>query len=505
MSNRENELLEQILKETEGRHAAEIASEPGSAPTMRSGTDPIFPEQPEAEPTCTAEQAVSSENPEAAVRHAPASETQPEAAATQTVLPGEMSGTDPKTSAGADTTLEQEQRPVAGPPVQTAQKMPTQTDKEHTVQDVPNTTRKKTRRKKFSYVDVLRGLLPWKGDGAFEIVRKSVFLVSVIGLGVCLELVGSYYWQLYKSEKDNQEILEMIGDIELSQYAEVEVSEGESYERLELSEIGTKLLAQNADTVGFISIPGTKVNYPVVQTTDNEYYGDYSFSKELSRPGAIYLDFRCHLDEVTDGRRTVPNSENLVIYGHNMENLSMFGSLKNYKNNYSYYGEHPLIVLNSNYKQYRYKIFAIFIIDAFDESETKYDCWNALSFPDEQGFYDYVNAAKRRTVRLNDVDVKYGDQLLTLSTCNGEFDTARLIVMARKVRVGEDPYEGTQNNWRNENVLWPTIYYRWNKNNYNPDAEFIPYGPDASTDSKGAADKSTDESAEADAAGNGAG
>ncbi|MDE6849251.1 MAG: hypothetical protein K2J44_07900, partial [Ruminococcus sp.] len=81
---------------------------------------------------------------------------------------------------------------------------------------------------------------------------------------------------------------------------------------------------------------------------------------------------------------------------------------------------------------------------------------------------------------LNDVDVKYGDKLLTLSTCNTVLgDRGRLIVMGRLLRDGEDVRIGTDKNTQNANVKWPSIYYQQKPNEkYNPDAEFIPYGPD---------------------------
>jgi sortase B len=163
-----------------------------------------------------------------------------------------------------------------------------------------------------------------------------------------------------------------------------------------------------------------------------------------------------------------------------MANGNMFGNLKQYRNNIHYYGKNPIINLNSNYACYQYKIFAFFIVDAFDKTDTYFDYWNKINFADEGDFYYFVNEAKRRTIRLNDVDVKYGDQLLTLSTCNGIFGEGkggRFVVLARRVREGEDPYEGTQNSTANPNIKWPSIYYRYNKNSkYDPDAEFVPYG-----------------------------
>ena len=139
-----------------------------------------------------------------------------------------------------------------------------------------------------------------------------------------------------------------------------------------------------------------------------------------------------------------------------------------------------ITAIDSNYNHYQYKIFAVFIVDAEDKTDTAFDCWNRIDFSGEDDFYDFVNEAKRRTIIMNDVDVKYGDKLLTLSTCNtifGNDGPGRLIVLARMIREGEDPYEGTQNSWVNNNIKWPSLYYTYNSNEkYDPDAEFIPYG-----------------------------
>ncbi|MDE6797254.1 MAG: class B sortase, partial [Ruminococcus sp.] len=228
----------------------------------------------------------------------------------------------------------------------------------------------------------------------------------------------------------------------------------------------------------YITIPDTLVANPVMQYTDNEKYLDQNINGDTSRAGEIFLDYRNNFDRVSDNKLSVENSDNLVIYGHNMGNETMFGSLKYYQHNYNYYKQHPVIYLNSNYECYTYKIFAYFILDAMDESETAYDCWNKFDFDDEEDFYNFVNEAKKRTLATNDVDVKYGDKILTLSTCNTILgDRGRLIVMGRLLRDGEDTLEGTQQSIQNTNIKWPSIYYQQKPNErYNPDAEFIPYG-----------------------------
>lgn len=497
MSNKDEELLESILRETEGRHAQDPVQQTGAQSREQYGGEPVPASEPEGtlsegtEQVQPAEQSAASAQPpefSQKQREEPAEQAVSEAG-TQEPLP-EMTGT-AKQEAG------QEAVPGAKPDAQTAQTSQARTDKKTKAQGAPNKT--KPKRKKFSYKDVLRGLFPWKGDSGLEITRKIVFLTSVIAFSVCLELIFSYYWGLYQSDKLYDQLQQEIEQISLDTVDPTKIQEGSVSETMELSEIGKKLLAQNADAVGYISIPGTKVNYPIVQRRSddgNEYYLDKSFDLEPSKAGSIYLDYRNDFDRVENGKRVCENSDNLVVYGHNMDNLSMFGSLKNYRNDWGYYSRHPLITLCSNYQTYTYKIFGFFIIDGEDKTDTKFECWNTLDFSSEEEFYDYVNNVKRRSLQTNGVDVQYGDQLLTLFTCSGIFDEARLVVMARMVRPDEDPYAGTQESQQNPNVLWPTIYYRWNKNNYDPDAEFVPYGPVTTTSDDNEPAETTEEADE---------
>lgn len=360
--------------------------------------------------------------------------------------------------------------------------------------------KKKTKKKKSkepkTLKDSLLGLLPQKKDNLPERIRKIIFMGSCVAIIVCGTIVVSYYVDIYSSRSRYQELAELypIASSSIPEKEELPVEEeGEIYTLLP----GAKgLLEINSEVAGYLIIPGSKdvaqaeneIAYPVMQSDDLKKYLDKDFYGKDARAGALFLDYRNRFDYVVDGKLAEPNSDNLIIYGHNMQSGDMFGKLKNYRNNSNYYGEHPVILLNSNYKQYQYKIFAFFIVDAEDKTDTAYECWNQINFADETEFYDFVNEAKKRTIRLNDVDVKYGDKLLTLSTCNSIFGNdgpGRLIIMARLVRDGEDPYEGTQNSTENPNIKWPSLYYEYNSSeHYDPDAEFIPYGetvPEAET------------------------
>lgn len=346
---------------------------------------------------------------------------------------------------------------------------------------------KKKRKKKKTFGQKVRSLFPEKGDGVLEGLRKIVFLISIIAIIVCGYLVGDYYIDLWRNDMRNNKIEDIYKTYnEPKKKEKIEVDEnGVSQKYYELRLSAQKLRDINPEYVGFIKLPtigGDDVfALPIVKAGDNSKYLNTSFTGSESRAGTLFMDYRNHFDEVDSKHHlAVKNSDNIVIYGHNMADDSMFGALKYYYRNADYYANHPTIYLESRYEVYTYKIFSAFILDAYDKTETKFDCWNNIDFADEKSFYKFVNEAKRRTIRTNDVDVKYGDQILTLSTCNTLLgDNGRLIVMARKVRDGEDMYSGTENSKPNPNIKFPTMYYNTRKNeHYDPNAEFVPYGPE---------------------------
>jgi sortase B len=353
---------------------------------------------------------------------------------------------------------------------------------ETTSEETKKPSKKKKKKKKKTFKQRLLDLFPQKGDRLGERIRKIVFLGSVVAIVVCGYIVGDYYYDLWSSKRKTKNLMEMYeiyGDQEAPK-DETPVDDRVRY--LDMLPGARKLWEQNHDIVGVITIPNTPINNPVMQAEDNYKYLDKKFDLSDNIAGELFLDYRNHFDEVgEDGYLTCENSDNLIIYGHNMYDDQMFGCLKYYNWREDYYGLHPVINLRSNYENYKYKIFAFFILDAEDESDTKFDCWNSIDFDGEEDFYNFVNEAKRRSIRLNKVDVKYGDQLLTLSTCNttlADEERGRIIIMARRVRDGEDPIAGTQDSVRNPNIKWPNLYYENHSDaRYDPNAPFEPYGP----------------------------
>lgn len=333
------------------------------------------------------------------------------------------------------------------------------------------------------------GVIPRKGDTPSELLRKGIFWLSVcvfIGciIWMCTELVSRYQTKQKYDDITNQYNSSSQTKVTTKPKTTTATNIGSSEEipteeaTYELLPGAANLLEMSKDVVGYITIPGTVVNYPIMQNTEDdegeEYFLHHDFYGNNSNLGSIFLDFRCSFDMVGEDKKlAVPNSDNLIVYGHNMNDESMFGSLRRYRSDENYYEQHPLIEVNSNYETYIFKIYGYFIADAVDNTDTRFEYWNYIDFTGEEGFYEYVNEVKRRTLRLTDVDVEYGDQLLTLSTCSEVVSNGRLVVCARALREGEDPYEGVTGSKPNPNIKWPTIHR--NSSAYDPD-DFVPYG-----------------------------
>ena len=186
----------------------------------------------------------------------------------------------------------------------------------------------------------------------------------------------------------------------------------------------------NADTVGWITISNTKVDNPIVQVADNEYYLDHGYDHKPFRAGTVFMDYRDRFgfDEKTQ-------SDNILLYGHNMANNTMFGSLRRYRQDLTYCKTAPYIELESNYQHYDYVIFALTITEGSAAASWRY--WDMEDFENQQSFDAYVETARQKSLVQIPVDVQYGDKLLTLSTCYSDADDSRFLVIARRVRAGE--------------------------------------------------------------------
>lgn len=173
------------------------------------------------------------------------------------------------------------------------------------------------------------------------------------------------------------------------------------------------LLSMNSDCVGWISIAETNINYPVMHTPNNPHkYLHKNFYGEYSQSGVPFLDSRCNAD-----------STNLIIYGHNMNNGTMFADLCNYTD-YSYLTQHPTVVFETDKGASAYTVFAVMKVKSDD-------IWYRLITADtKRDYYSKIKYAKSHSLYETGIIPKYNKQLLTLSTCYGGNSDNRILVLA---------------------------------------------------------------------------
>lgn len=187
----------------------------------------------------------------------------------------------------------------------------------------------------------------------------------------------------------------------------------------------SELLGYNADTVGFLQI-GDIVSLPVVQrVNDNEYYLTHTFSGAESAEGALFLDGMNLL---------VPEDDCLIVYGHNMQNGTMFGDLKLYRELYFLRGCPP-VAFDTIYENRLYAPFAVFIA-SMEAGDANYFDVRQFVF-DESDFNAFVSSLRARSEYDVPIDVRYGDSLLLLVTCDNAEADGRLIVAFRALREDE--------------------------------------------------------------------
>lgn len=186
-----------------------------------------------------------------------------------------------------------------------------------------------------------------------------------------------------------------------------------------------KMYKTNSDLVGWIVIDGTDINYPVVQSkVYQEFYLDHNFDGEEDEAGSIFIDARNDVFFPDD---------NIIIYGHNMKNGSMFGTLQHYLDK-DYYESHSIVSFDTLYKRRIYKIAAVGISKISDESDDTFKYYDFLNAENKKSFNEYVKNIQILEAYDTGVSLKYGDKLITLSTCNSVEEDGRLFIIAKEVK-----------------------------------------------------------------------
>ncbi len=321
-----------------------------------------------------------------------------------------------------------------------------------------NGNKKKKRKKQSLWNSIVTGLIPCKGDSANEILRKIVFLVALIVLIVAVVLIAAHYLQY--SMHDSHMAVDSNGNVLAVESYIVDLkNQKPTQEQIQKLPEGTineeyaSLYNENNDFIGWLSVPSTNIDYPVMQTDNNDDYLHTNFQKEYEFSGTLFADYRGQI-----GPGEMPH--NTVIYGHNMRYKYQFSALMNFKHDINFVKLSPVVDFNTLYNNNKYKIFSIFVTNISDEHGEVFDYTGVNYFNSRSEFYDFVLECGDRSYYDMGVDVEYGDEFLTLSTCDQDTGLdLRLVVVARKVRPNETPEVDVDRILEKDSVKFFDTYY----------------------------------------------
>jgi len=241
------------------------------------------------------------------------------------------------------------------------------------------------------------------------IIRTMLVIVFVISIAVLL----LHLYNTNKEKQDNQNILENI------KIDTAEVTEERTEKMIQLEE----LQKENEEIIGWLEIAETNINLPVCQAQDNSYYLTHNYKKEKATSGALFLDKDFNLDKP---------STNYLIYGHRNKNGTMFEDLIKYKDE-QFFKSHPTIKFTTTKEDTEYQIIAVFFSRVYYKDEQNvFRYYQFVNAESETEYNEYISNCKKASIYDTGATAEYGEQLLTLSTCEYSQEDGRFAVVAKK-------------------------------------------------------------------------
>ena len=249
----------------------------------------------------------------------------------------------------------------------------------------------------------------------FKKVKKSykILIFILLVIIICSVIYIVKYFLAREEVKEESNLLNTIT------VDKTDITPKKTERMLQVEELKKK----NSDIIGWIEIEGTRINYPVLQGEDNDFYMNRNSDKEESVYGALFLDA---------GYDWNIESNNFLIYGHNMQDGSMFNNLLNYADK-EYYEEHPIIRFTTTQEDAKYEIISAFRSRVYYKSETNvFRYYNFINAENEEEYNEFVKNAKASSIYDTGITANYGDDLITLITCSYHVDDGRFVVIGRK-------------------------------------------------------------------------
>ena len=246
-------------------------------------------------------------------------------------------------------------------------------------------------------------------------LKKLSLIVLVLVFTIGIIYIGCYWYNMNKDKKENTEILDNI------EIDNTKITPQKTEMMLKLEE----LQKENSEIIGWLEIEDTNINYPILQTTDNDFYLTHNYKKEKASSGSLFLDKDFNFEN---------GSSNYLIYGHRNKQGLMFEDLLKYAKE-DFYKEHKTIKFTTNKEDAIYEILAVFYSRVYYKSEKNvFRYYYFVNANNEAEYNEFINEAKKASIYDTGITAEYGDQLLTLSTCEYSQEDGRFTIVAKKIK-----------------------------------------------------------------------
>lgn len=248
-----------------------------------------------------------------------------------------------------------------------------------------------------------------KGKHAQRIKKVKIIPFCIFTI---LLVISSYFVYNYIGSSNNRRIYEEIDT------SVINTANNKNVEKV-------KYLRQiNEEVIGWLKINNTDIDYPLLQTRDNSYYLTHNYKKEESKYGSIFINNKSNVKD---------DKSNIIIYGHNMKDKQMFNSLLKYENK-EYYDNHNIIKVATEKEENDYLIISVFKSRIFYRNEKDvFRYYNYTYFDNETEYTNFINKCKEIQLYDTNIQAKYGEQLITLITCDYSQENGRLVIIAKKI------------------------------------------------------------------------
>ncbi len=260
------------------------------------------------------------------------------------------------------------------------------------------------------------------------VIRIICLVIALISFGY----VGWYYYQMKRTQDNVDSLASRVETPAFEKYEPVpaqaappkqQKAEEADWQPEILPEF-EPLMARNQNLIGWLTIGGTDINYPVMKSIygNGEYYLDHNFDQQEDKNGSLFMDDRCDVIKPT---------VNYIIYGHNMKSGKMFGNLDQYKSE-AFAKEHPTVTFHTIYDHGTYTVMAAFESRVYKDGDIGFRYYDFIDPEDELEFMTGVDNIKALSMYETGVNAQWGDRLLLLSTCDYEQDNGRFVVVCKQ-------------------------------------------------------------------------